>query len=188
MWYVVSSSDGRQYPVTPQGITIGREGCTISIPQSDGKASRRHVIVRLQGLDIEVDDCDSTNGTYLDDYPVIGSIIWKQGVLLRCGDARFQPTYHPDEKITPIQYRQNVAARTEYAGPNNHGVPIASTSGYPAMQSSNFVQPRTALIRKELRLIGRALEWGVTTGCGHYPIGPRYLGMATLSIPGKFNQ
>ncbi|MEI6520374.1 MAG: FHA domain-containing protein [bacterium] len=90
MWYIVNSSDGKRYPITVEGLTIGREECSILTSASDYRASRQHAKVRLQGDYVEVEDLNSTNGTYINEQRLRIATPWHQGQVLRCGQATFQ--------------------------------------------------------------------------------------------------
>jgi hypothetical protein len=99
MWYIVNTSDGKRYLLTEDGVTIGREACTILTPAGDGKASRRHALVRLQGGEVEVQDLQSTNGSFLDDQRIGSVAAWPVGQALRCG----QTTFHLEGEPAPAR-------------------------------------------------------------------------------------
>ena len=69
---------------------IGREGCAILTPAADARASRQHALVRLCGEAIEVQDLDSSNGTYLDERRLSMVTRWPAGGVLRCGQTTFR--------------------------------------------------------------------------------------------------
>lgn len=70
--------DGRTVPVK-DGLLIGRvAGCDIVV--DDGKASRRHARIVVEGSVVEIEDLNSSNGTLLNGKPVTRRV-------LRAGDT-----------------------------------------------------------------------------------------------------
>ncbi len=96
MWYIINSVDGKRFQVTGEGMTIGRENCPIVTPASDSRASRVHAMVRLCGDTVEVQDLQSSNGTYLDEQRINTITPWKAGQALRCGSTTFHLQYEPE--------------------------------------------------------------------------------------------
>jgi len=62
---------GNSFELTTAPIVIGRDpkACNLIIPSASGNLSRRHSIVRFDGdgVNILLEDCGSTNGTFLSD-------------------------------------------------------------------------------------------------------------------------
>ena len=138
MWYIVDTSDGKRYPITAIGLTIGREGCAILTPASDSRASRQHAMVRLRGDGIEVQDLESTNGTYIDEQRLGTTTAWAMGQVLRCGQTTFQliadppvslrsaPTIASTAGMTmaiPATYPDRPAAPAQMAPPAAQSIP-----------------------------------------------------------------
>jgi pSer/pThr/pTyr-binding forkhead associated (FHA) protein len=61
---ILRSSEGDQeFPIEGDEVTIGRQGCTITI--DDTKSSRKHCLVRFQAGGFMLEDLNSSNGTQL---------------------------------------------------------------------------------------------------------------------------
>jgi len=75
---------GRVVPLEP-GITIGREGCDIVLP--DPEVSRRHAQIRVLDGQAAIEDLGSTNGTYLNDELARGPRSLRPGDVLRFGQT-----------------------------------------------------------------------------------------------------
>jgi predicted component of type VI protein secretion system len=94
-------SDGRTFPVR-DGFVLGRvTGCDLVI--DDGKCSRRHARICVEGSVVEIEDLQSSNGTLLNGKPV-------QRRMLRDGDQI-------QIGKTVIAYREGVIAPKAAAAP-----------------------------------------------------------------------
>jgi hypothetical protein len=83
---------GDEYDIGP-GAVIGR-GSQVEIQIEDPYASSRHTrLVRQAGVVI-VEDLDSTNGTFLNEEPLVGAQPLQLGDRIRIGDTEF--TYLDD--------------------------------------------------------------------------------------------
>jgi transitional endoplasmic reticulum ATPase len=79
---------GAEFELKPGATTIGRsENNSIAI--DDGAVSTRHCEVILTGQEVRVRDCQSTNGTFIDEKPVTEAILGP-GQVLRIGNALFR--------------------------------------------------------------------------------------------------
>lgn len=86
---LVSKGDypGRVYPIVRNTVTIGRDGnCDIRL--FDASVSSEHARIIDGALGFEVQDLDSTNGTYVDDEPVQRARL-RNGQRLRVGAVEF---------------------------------------------------------------------------------------------------
>jgi len=76
---------GRVLPIEA-GLTIGREGCDIVLP--DPEVSRRHaVILVLDSGDVAIKDLGSTNGTWVNEERADGPTPVGPGDVVRFGNT-----------------------------------------------------------------------------------------------------
>ncbi len=75
---------GQQIALSP-GLTIGREGCEIVLP--DPEISRRHAIVRRLDSGLALEDLGSLNGTWINDKRIEGVTELRQGDVVRFGNT-----------------------------------------------------------------------------------------------------
>lgn len=100
-------SDGRTFPVR-DGFVLGRvTGCDLVI--DDGKCSRRHARICVEGSVVEIEDLQSSNGTLLNGKPV-------QRRMLRDGDQI-------QIGKTVIVYREGVIATKPAEAPRPSAAP-----------------------------------------------------------------
>lgn len=79
---------GKQLAIPGKEVLIGRdEGCYIRMGSPD--ISRKHCSLRATPEGIQVTDLGSSNGTWVNDARIVGSIILKVGDQLRVGPALF---------------------------------------------------------------------------------------------------
>ena len=86
--FVVMSGStlGKEFILSETQIVIGRgDKAQISVP--DEKISRRHSMVEYDGLEYKVRDLGSTNGTFLNDKPLVGESYLRDGDVIRVGDT-----------------------------------------------------------------------------------------------------
>ncbi|NMB76294.1 MAG: FHA domain-containing protein [Myxococcales bacterium] len=119
------------FPIGPVGLTLGREGSTISIPQ-DACLSSPHLMVRWQDGRPVLEDMQSRNGTFL---RVRERADLRQGTEFICGTQRFRliglggPTSDvrtPPSSDTrayggPVPRQLFVALRQLHRGPDGRG-------------------------------------------------------------------
>ena len=76
---------GRVLPIEA-GLTIGREGCDVVLP--DPEVSRRHAVMRvLDSGDVAIEDLGSTNGTWVNDERAEGPTRVAPGDIVRFGNT-----------------------------------------------------------------------------------------------------
>lgn len=75
------------YPVGPLGLRIGRISPADVIVDHPG-VSRHHAEIALRDGELLVSDLDSTNGTFLDDQRIEGTVPFPVGSVLRVGGVR----------------------------------------------------------------------------------------------------
>lgn len=103
-------SDGRTFPVR-DGFVLGRvTGCDLVI--DDGKCSRRHARICVEGSIVEIEDLQSSNGTLLNGKPVQRRMI-RDGDQIQIGK-------------TVIVYREGVIATKPAAAPKPSPAPQAA--------------------------------------------------------------
>lgn len=110
--HVLVDDSGNQFPIGPEGITIGRQRGN-QIVLTDSKVSRRHAIVRIAGQDVIVIDQASANGTYINGKRIAGQAILSAGSTLQVGSHIFrlakssgQPVPQGHQAVKPQNYNQ----------------------------------------------------------------------------------
>jgi hypothetical protein len=78
---------GQSVRVTGE-LVIGRENADLTI--DDAEVSRRHVAVRLQGGQLEVEDLGSANGTFVNGNRIEGPVNVGGGAKIRVGKTEFE--------------------------------------------------------------------------------------------------
>ena len=71
LWVISGSRAGQSVGVTGE-LIIGRENADLTV--DDAEVSRRHVAVRLEGGEVEVEDLGSANGTFVDGSRIDGPV------------------------------------------------------------------------------------------------------------------
>ncbi|HEX4932093.1 MAG TPA: FHA domain-containing protein [Gemmatimonadaceae bacterium] len=96
---LVSLTDGREYAVPPEGLTIGRDaGCDIVVATAN--VSRRHArIVQVPGGYELVDT--STNGVFVNGARVQGTLALARGDTMRVGSDEFRFYADPEPAAPP---------------------------------------------------------------------------------------
>jgi hypothetical protein len=79
-----SPPPGREYPARA-GVTLGREGCDVVL--ADPEVSRRHAALRESGKGIAIEDLGSTNGTFVNEARITGTVALNDGDTIRLGDT-----------------------------------------------------------------------------------------------------
>ncbi|MEA2450404.1 MAG: hypothetical protein QOG63_2336 [Thermoleophilaceae bacterium] len=69
---------------TPDAV-IGREG--VEIVLADPEVSRRHAAIRVQGDSVSIEDLGSTNGTFVNDRRIQGTVALNDGDTVRFGNT-----------------------------------------------------------------------------------------------------
>ena len=79
---------GRRYSLSGRGVTLGRgDTCDVRIP--DQSVSRTHARIACDGAGYDVADLQSTNGTFVNDAPVMTSRL-KDGDYVRVGNCIYR--------------------------------------------------------------------------------------------------
>lgn len=69
-------------------VEVGRQCDGLLI--EDAQASRRHLVLRLAGERVMVEDLGSTNGTLLDGSPISAPVVLRSGSVIRLGDTSIE--------------------------------------------------------------------------------------------------
>jgi hypothetical protein len=87
LWVISGSRAGQSVGVTGE-LVIGRENADLTI--DDPEVSRRHVAVRLEGGQLEVEDLGSANGTFVNGSRIEGPVKVGGGAKIRVGRTEFE--------------------------------------------------------------------------------------------------
>ena len=87
LWVINGSRAGQSVGVTGE-LVIGRENADLTI--DDAEVSRRHVAVRLEGGELEVEDLGSANGTFVNGSRIEGPVKVGGGAKIRVGRTEFE--------------------------------------------------------------------------------------------------
>lgn len=133
-------NQGRSIPITGAKFLIGRDpGCHLR-PASQA-ISKQHCAIHLRNGQVWVQDFGSTNGTHINDVPVIGEAQAKDGDNLKIGPLEFRlqvvPTPTPTDgtplpdKLKPVAGKSSAAVKPVVAPAPvpTAAVPIKPTSG-----------------------------------------------------------
>jgi pSer/pThr/pTyr-binding forkhead associated (FHA) protein len=85
------SGAGQHYPLTPGGITIGRQADN-TITVDDPQVSRHHTRIEQRAGITLASDLNTANGTYLNEQRIVGSAPLQSGDLLRIGNVTLRYT------------------------------------------------------------------------------------------------
>lgn len=69
-------------------LVIGRENADLMV--DDAEVSRRHVVVRLEGGQLEIEDLGSANGTFVNGSRIEGPVKVGGGAKIRIGQTEFE--------------------------------------------------------------------------------------------------
>ncbi len=88
---------GRRYRLPPHGtLEIGRSSTAdISMPHVHS-LSRNHARLSHLGVEIQIEDLGSTNGTYVNDQPIVGGKPLRSGDRFQLGAAHFKFLHEED--------------------------------------------------------------------------------------------
>jgi hypothetical protein len=87
LWVMTGSLEGQSVKVTGE-LVIGRENADLTV--DDAEVSRRHVAVRLQSGQLEVEDLGSANGTFVNGSRIEGPVKVGGGAKIRIGKTEFE--------------------------------------------------------------------------------------------------
>ena len=151
--YLNGALTGQTMELSPSGATIGRESDnTIQLPM--GGVSRYHAkIERDAAGNWLIRDLGSTNGTLVDDVPVIGAsplapgaVITIDDQLLRCVDSNPAPAANPAPAVQPAPQSASVSPQqtTQVQQPAFFFRPQNTTSSVPTNTAPVQKQPAPA--------------------------------------------
>ena len=86
--YPAGSNMGRKYELQGKSITLGRDPSSEILVSSDS-VSRRHARLSFEGGRRLITDLQSTNGTYVNDQPIISEFL-SHGDQIKVGDTIFK--------------------------------------------------------------------------------------------------
>ena len=128
---LVSQVDGREYPITGKGVTIGRDAsCEVVVPSTE--VSRRHAMITPSAEGYILTDL-STNGVLVNGERVTRTRPLARGDMIRIGVEEFR--FHADavaSSLPPEPAASGDADRT----PTPQSTVAAGTSGPGALGSS----------------------------------------------------
>ncbi len=142
--YLNGALTGQTMDLSPSGATIGRESDnTIQLPM--GGVSRYHAkIERDAAGNWLIRDLGSTNGTLVDDVPVVGasplapgSVITIGDQLFRCVDSNASPAVQPPPAVQPApSVPDGQQSQTFFFRPQNTASSVPTSTGPVPKQSS----------------------------------------------------
>jgi pSer/pThr/pTyr-binding forkhead associated (FHA) protein len=125
---------GKQLAIPGKEVLIGRdEGCYIRMGSPD--ISRKHCSLRATPEGIQVTDLGSSNGTWVNDARIVGSIILKVGDQLRVGPAQFLvdgPKPPPVPEFDIADWLSEGDSKTGMASDEDTAIHKATTKSSPA--------------------------------------------------------
>jgi S1-C subfamily serine protease len=77
---------GNQFPVTPQGVRIGRDAASCQVVLSEVTVSREHALIAPDGSRIRIRNLSGTNPTYLNDRAIQEAEL-KEGDSIKIGES-----------------------------------------------------------------------------------------------------
>lgn len=129
--------NGQRIPLAQSRITVGRsKSNTLQIP--DDSVSLNHCVFLVHDSEVLVCECDSSNGTYVDDLRVAKQQPVKSGQTIRFGRVTARLEIEPDEdptsadEITAVRGFQRALKRA-------HQSPAPSSPPTPLSESNHTV-------------------------------------------------
>src|SRR5262245_47166212 len=88
---------GHRFRLGPgAALEIGRDAtCDVSLPDVDS-ISRHHAVLRHHGQEVTLEDCDSTNGTWLRERRVLTPVTLRSGDRFQVGAVHFKFLHDED--------------------------------------------------------------------------------------------
>ncbi|MBF0563957.1 MAG: FHA domain-containing protein [Nitrospirae bacterium] len=89
---ITASGEAKErYPLTPDGVTIGRDGENSAIRLDDSSVSKKHARIWLEKEKVYVEDLNSRNGTFVGDkmIPAGKAIELPTGKIIKIGNSQF---------------------------------------------------------------------------------------------------
>jgi pSer/pThr/pTyr-binding forkhead associated (FHA) protein len=109
-------ASGQAIPITLPQFVIGRDPQCNLRPASP-LISKTHCAVKIRQGNVYVEDYGSTNGTFLNDQPVKGEVLTKDGDILKAGPLTFRVTVQvlTGAKPAPVENKAPQAAASSTA-------------------------------------------------------------------------
>ena len=90
---LIRKKNGRQTFIDKPVFTIGKDSLHANLCISDnGAISRTHAIIRVKDNGVYLEDCNSTNGTYVDNRRIVAgqSVKLSDGSVIKLADEEFE--------------------------------------------------------------------------------------------------
>lgn len=108
LFYLNGEQRGESYPLTPPGVSIGRE-VDNDLQLLIGKVSRYHAMISFDGSDWYIEDIGSTNGTFVQKQKITVKTKLSPGDEIRIGDQLFRIG---EDDPAPAKNVKEAAAKT----------------------------------------------------------------------------
>ncbi|MGH2703377.1 MAG: FHA domain-containing protein, partial [Actinomycetota bacterium] len=92
---------GRRIEVGFDEVSVGREDTDLVI-EDDTEVSRSHAVVRPVDGGVEIEDLDSTNGTFVNELKISGPTRLSNGDIIRVGQTRLDVAVEDDPNATSV--------------------------------------------------------------------------------------
>ena len=133
---LVSLVDGKEYPVGPGGVSIGRDAGS-DIVVAERQVSRKHAVVAPTPRGYEIQD-HSSNGVYVNGSRVAKAQILNRSDVVRVGTEEFR--FHADVvSLAPTIEFSAISDRLQEPG----GAPDAPAEPFPLLPSLRRPEPPT---------------------------------------------
>ena len=145
---LVSLVDGKEYPVGPGGVTIGRDAGS-DIVVAERQVSRKHAVVAPSPRGYEIQD-HSSNGVYVNGSRVAKAQILNRSDVIRVGTEEFR--FHADvSALAPTIEFSAIADRIQPGGADGPETPAEPFPLLPSLRRPEPPQrrPETAQQRAE---------------------------------------
>lgn len=121
---------GRRIEVGFDEFSLGRENTDLVI-EDDTEVSRSHAVVRPVDGGVEIEDLDSTNGTFVNELKISGPTRLSNGDIIRVGQTRLDVAVEDDPNATSVS--SIVAPPTS---PTDLPVPVRQRASTPEPEST----------------------------------------------------
>ena len=93
------------WPITRDEIVLGRDAdCDVVL--ADRQVSRRHMVIRREGREYVLQDCESKNGTWVNGQQVVGQRALKDGDEIQVA-LKFKLTFVAPGATTPLYFGED---------------------------------------------------------------------------------
>jgi hypothetical protein len=121
---------GRRIEVGFDEFSLGRENTDLVI-EDDTEVSRSHAVVRPVDGGVEIEDLDSTNGTFVNELKISGPTRLSNGDIIRVGQTRLDVAVEDDPNATSVS--SIVAPPTS---PTDLPIPVRQHASPPEPEST----------------------------------------------------